>query len=421
MLNSEKAPRGASAHSVLFIVAIASTMIFAGQTRAQSSEALSSTTIEYINTLVSKHYLFPIKSEGKSIDDILRPLDSASQYISPAKFAESRSDQPRTGIGLTLISFPEGPIILSVSRGSPSEGAGLHPGDLIISIDGQQTAGRPINEITRQISGEENTSVQLTTIRRREKYSFNVSRSHWPRISAEVRRIGATAYVRIEEFDEHTIDLIVGGIKNLRHDKSKMNGLVIDLRDCPGGLISEAIMTTDLFIDDGLIFIESDRDPKYTEKYFARRGDIASGLPVEVLINARSSSAAELVAGVLQERGRATVVGMPSFGSGLVQTVIPLNDWRDGALRLTTSAMYLPSGRPLQKIGVRPDIVVANGPEDLDHQVREVDIAGAVDAPSLGPPFPPLKAMSPPDLPPVGYHSDTGDYQLDRALSLISQ
>ena len=187
--------------------------------------------------------------------------------------------------------------------------------------------------------------------------------------SATAKLEGDYGYLRISGFNEKTTDEAAGRLRRAARPRTrKMKGLILDLRNNPGGLLDQAVGVSDLFLDGGEIVCQRGRDPRDIERYNARPGDITDGLPMVVLINSGSASAAEIVAGALQDRKRAELVGLTSFGKGSVQTVIPLRGGMDGALKLTTARYYTPSGRSIQKTGIEPDLEVAatkrRGPGD---------------------------------------------------------
>lgn len=387
---------------------------------AQQEEPSNPIPVAEIKNLIAKDYLRPTEVTGESVDEIIRGLDPGSSYIPAATVLGWQRRSPVAGIGIVLVPTGREPIVEAVLAQGSARAAGIRAGDLLVAVDGLPTAGRRIDVVAEQLRGGEQTSVKLTMRRLDGLRDFAVVRTVAPRgQEVTARRLGAVVYIRIDTFESGTADRVSAAVKSLKDQTPRMRGLVLDLRDCPGGLFDQALHVADLFLDSGPLVFQRGRDPKDVERYVARTGDLLPGLKIAVLINSRTAGGAEIVSGTLQERGRATIVGMPSFGDGLVQTVIPLDAWRGGALRLTTSAWYLPSGRPLQKFGVIPDLLVAHGPEDLRPQPREVDVPGALDAPPLNRDSPGQAKAAAPEFPPVGYDTDGKDFQLDRALEVI--
>jgi carboxyl-terminal processing protease len=233
---------------------------------------------------------------------------------------------------------------------------------------------------------------------------------------------GDYGYLRVSAFNEKTTDEAQAVITDLKAKNPKMKGLILDLRNNPGGLLDQAVGVADLFLENGEIVSQRGRDPRDVERYNARPGDIAQGLPMVVLINSGSASAAEIVAGALQDRHRAELVGLTSFGKGSVQTLIPLNNGLDGALKLTTARYYTPSGRSIQKTGITPDLEVAKTRDEAQmianrsFQFSEASYRNALDADKgkerVG-------EHKPAEEPPKDFDEKTGDFQLVRALDVL--
>lgn len=387
---------------------------------AGAAEASKPKVLTEIIKTVEANYLIPVNAQGDTVDEVIGRLDSHSRFISSATIAEYRNGRQYADVGLGLFAAPDGLLVVHVSRGSTAEEAGIHAGDTIVALDGRSVVGGLV-EVGEQLRGDEHTSVELTVSRRGEVRTVALQRAlPRPRVNVEARRLGSVGYLRIDSFGTETATLVASNVMALRKENTDLRGLILDLRGCPGGLVDQAIAVVDHFSDGGTILIQRGRDRSDTERYIARPGDLLSGLPMVVLINGRSAAGAEIVAGALQEQQRAVILGTPSFGNGLVQTAIPLAGGRDGALLLTTAAWYLPSGRALQKVGVNPNILVVNSSEDVAPEFREVDVPGALDAPVFDATHPPQpRSVQAPEVPPIGYQSATGDYQLDRALAVI--
>ena len=233
---------------------------------------------------------------------------------------------------------------------------------------------------------------------------------------------GDYGYLRVSAFDEKTTDEAVATIKDLQAKNPHIKGWVLDLRNNPGGLLDQAVSISSLFLDGGEVVSQRGRDPKDIERYYARSdGDMLKGAPLVVLINSGTASAAEIVSGALQDRHRAAIVGLTSFGKGSVQTVIPLHNGDDGALKLTTARYYTPSGRSIQKTGIEPDLEVAETTEQAQQvandafQFSEASFDNALNADegkTRRPPHEPAEA------PPTGFDAKK-DFQLERALDVL--
>lgn len=391
--------------------------------RAQPDEAPSPAALAQIAQLVKDNYLLPIAVDGAADETLLGRLDPQSSYLSVAEIRRLQAFASTVDPGVLLLPLAatSGPEPLVGRSAGGGRAAGVRAGDILVAIDGEPTAGQSEDALRHRMRGPAGTSVRLT-VRRDGKTLDLVAERAAKQAGAEIsaRRIGNVGYVRIDSLDEGTVGRLAEAVKTMQAQTPGLKGLVLDLRDCPGGLLEQALRIADLFLTGGPMLTQRGREASDVTRRKADRDELLSGHPVVVLVNARTVAGAEIVAGVLQERGRARVVGMPTYGNGLIQTVIPLNGARDGALRLTTGAWYLPSGRPLQKSGITPDVVVAADARDLAPQPREINIKGALDAPTTGPVTPP-PSVGPPELPPPGYDTEAGDYQLDRALAIVAR
>jgi carboxyl-terminal processing protease len=246
---------------------------------------------------------------------------------------------------------------------TPAARAGIQSGDYIAAIDGTSIQGMPLSNAVEKMRGPENSRVTLTILRKGEKRPFELTltRAVIRVQSVKFERKGDIGYIRISSFTEKTAAGVDRAVRELKKQiGGSLRGYVLDLRNDPGGLLDQAIAVSDDFLDGGEVVSTRGRKADDTQRYNARGGDIAEGKPIVVLINEGSASASEIVAGALQDHHRATVIGMPSFGKGSVQTIIPLSGARNGALRLTTAKYYTPSGRSIQATGITPDIAVSN-------------------------------------------------------------
>src|SRR5437764_706277 len=337
---------------------------------AASSSANSAETYKQLNLfgdvfeLVRNDYVDEVKDdtlvEG-AINGMLTALDPHSNYLTSKDFNDMKVQTRGEFGGLGIeVSMENGLVkVVSPIDDTPAAHAGLKPGDLITHLDGNPVQGLTLPEAVEKMRGPVNSDITLT-IRREGQEPFDVKltranikiqsvRSH-----LEGNNIG---YIRVTSFNEQTDVGLNNAMKNLKQQaNNKLIGVILDLRNNPGGLLDEAVAVSDAFLEKGEIVSTRGRRADDAQRYNARAGDIASGLPVAVLINGGSASASEIVAGALQDHHRAVLLGTKTFGKGSVQTIIPLAG--HGAMRLTTARYYTPSGRSIQARGIDPDIVV---------------------------------------------------------------
>ena len=331
-----------------------------------------------------------------AINGMLTSLDPHSSYLS-AKDFEDMQVQTRGefgGLGIE-VTQEEGFIkVISPMDGTPAAKAGIQAGDFITHVNGEPVSGLMLDEAVEKMRGPIGSEIIITVVRQGTPEPFDVSiiRDTIKMTAVKGRVVGKTVVLRITTFNDQTTSGLkeeldkglkeLGGIENL-------DGVVIDLRNNPGGLLNEAISVSDAFLDKGEIVSTRGRSAGSGERYNAEAGDLIGGKPIVLLINGGSASASEIVAGALQDHRRAIVVGTKSFGKGSVQTLIPLRG--DGAMRLTTARYYTPSGRSIQALGISPDIVVQqpevkpvdpNAPEEEKsaalRERSEADLRGAI-------------------------------------------
>lgn len=304
-----------------------------------------------------------------AINGMLNGLDPHSSYLNPKNFSDMQVSTRGEYGGLGLeVTMEEGLVkVISPMDGTPAAKAGIKTGDLIAAIDGVSIQGLTLSEAVDKMRGPVNSQIKITILRKSEKKPFDVTitRAVIRVESVRFKQENDIAVIRITTFNEQTeegIDRVV----NLTKAKigNKLRGVVLDLRNNPGGLLDQAINVSDAFLDQGEVVSTRGRRASDTQRYNARTGQIFPGVPVIVLVNQGSASASEIVAGALQDHKRARVIGTRSFGKGSVQTVIPLSGGIDGALRLTTAKYYTPSGRSIQATGIDPDILVEQAFED---------------------------------------------------------
>lgn len=341
--------------------------------------------------------------EGKlieaAIDGMLTSLDPHSSYLSPDDAANMRVQTRGEfgGLGIEVTQEDGFVKVVSPMDGTPAAEAGVEAGDFITHVDGESLLGLTLDDAVEMMRGPVGSEIVVTVVREGEAEPFDISiiRDTIKLTAVRARTEGKTVVLRVTTFNDQTYPNLeeglakeieaAGGLENI-------NGVVLDLRNNPGGLLTQAIKVSDAFLEKGEIVSTRGRAPEDGERYNATAGDLIGGKPMVVLINGGSASASEIVSGALQDHRRAVVVGTKSFGKGSVQTVMPLRG--DGAMRLTTARYYTPSGRSIQSLGISPDIVVAQPPrapeaeeEDETSISRrnrsEADLRGALSNDSL--------------------------------------
>jgi carboxyl-terminal processing protease len=337
---------------------------------AASQSANSSETYKELNLfgevfeLVRADYVADVSDDSlveSAINGMLTSLDPHSNYMNSKNFNDMKVQTRGEFGGLGIeVSMDNGFVkVVSPIDDTPAARAGLKPGDLITQLDGHPVQGMTLPEAVEKMRGPVNSDIKLT-IRRsgREPFDVKLTRATIKIQSVRSHLIGDDiGYIRITSFNEQTDVGLNNAVKNLKQKAgSKLRGIVLDLRNNPGGLLDQAVAVSDAFLDRGEIVSTRGRRAEDGQRYDARPGDIAAGLPIAVLINGGSASASEIVAGALQDHHRAILLGTRSFGKGSVQTIIPLP--AHGAMRLTTARYYTPSGRSIQAKGIEPDIVV---------------------------------------------------------------
>jgi carboxyl-terminal processing protease len=317
-----------------------------------------------------------------AINGMLTSLDPHSNYLNTKNFNDMKVQTRGEFGGLGIeVSMENGLVkVVSPIDDTPAARAGLKPGDLITHLDGDPVQGMTLPEAVEKMRGPVSSEIKLT-IRREGKDPFDVKLI---RATVKIQSVRShlegdnIAYIRITTFNEQTDVGLNNAIKNLKQQAGgKLLGVILDLRNDPGGLLDQAVAVADAFLEKGEIVSTRGRRSEDAQRYNARPGDIAAGLPVAVLINGGSASASEIVAGALQDHHRAILLGTRSFGKGSVQTIIPLPG--HGAMRLTTARYYTPSGRSIQAKGIDPDIVVEAAKIEKTPEKGEAKVATASD------------------------------------------
>lgn len=311
---------------------------------------------------VRKEYVEPVDDRQlmeAAVRGMVMDLDPHSQFLDSSEYEEIRISTTGnyTGVGLEVNMDDGQVIVVSPIEGTPADRAGLRAGDVIRSIDGVSLEAESLDETINLMRGKPGTQVTLTVARENEPepIAFKLVRSHVQvhSVRAELLEPGY-GYLRITHFSETSYPDMRKAIKDLeRASTVELQGLVIDLRNNPGGVLDSAVEISDAFLDSGVIVSASGRGRDASFSHEARPGDLLNGAPIVVMVNAGSASASEILAGALQDHGRALIVGDKTFGKGSVQTVMPLSNGR--AIKLTTSRYYTPSGASIQDRGITPD------------------------------------------------------------------
>ena len=311
---------------------------------------------------INKEYVDEInqsESMDSAINGLLQSLDPYSSYMSPEIFDEMQTETSGEFGGLGIeVSMESGVVkVISPIDDTPASKAGIKAGDFIIRINDTQVKGLNLFEAVSMMRGKVGTKINLVIRRENvdDELKFTLTRAiiKIREVSAEVK-LNSIGYIRLRAFNQKSHNQLKEKIKSFK--SKRLNGYILDLRNNPGGLLSQAIKISDMFLDSGEIVSTKGRDKTDIKIFNAKKGDMIDGLPLIVLINKGSASASEIVSGALKDHKRAIILGETSFGKGSVQSIIPLTN--RGALRLTTAKYYLPSGSSISEVGVSPDITV---------------------------------------------------------------
>ena len=359
-----------------------------------------------------------------AIEGMLQSLDPHSSFMNADTFKDMQVQTRGEFGGLGIeVSMEEGLVkVVSPIDDTPAFRAGIQAGDFIIEINGESVIGMSLGDAVDRMRGKINTEIVITVLRGKEDpFEVTIIRDRIKIQSVRSRKEGNAAYLRITSFNEKTQSGLLKEMKKLKEELgNNISGIVLDLRNNPGGLLEQAIAVSDAFLNQGEIVSTRGRTNRGQQRFNATKGDISDGLPIVVLINSGSASASEIVAGALQDHKRAIIMGTTSFGKGSVQTIIPVQ--KDSAMRLTTAKYFTPSGRSIQATGIVPDIIVKQSKvEEIElnsfSERRESDLRGHLDNPKEESEDPSeiAKDNSNEDI----NKSDFIDYQLDRALDLL--
>ena len=319
---------------------------------------------------INKEYVDEInqsKGMDSAINGLLQSLDPYSSYMSPEVYKEMQTETSGEFGGLGIeVSMESGVVkVISPIDDTPASRAGIKAGDYIVKINNTQVQGKSLSESVDLMRGPVGSGIELTIRRRGEQkaLTFNIVREIIQIRSVKTDLLeNNIGYIRLTSFNENSGKQIEIEINKLEKNK-KIKAYILDLRNNPGGLLSQAIRISDLFLDNGEIVSTKRRKASENKKWFAKQGDLTNGKALIILINYGSASASEIVAGALKDHKRAVLLGENSYGKGSVQSIIPLEN--DGAIRLTVAKYYLPSGKSISNVGVSPDIEVIEGSDDF--------------------------------------------------------
>ncbi|MBL4916642.1 S41 family peptidase [Szabonella alba] len=320
-----------------------------------------------------------------AINGMLTSLDPHSSYLAPKQFDDMRVQTRGEFGGLGIeVTQEEGFVkVVAPMDDTPADQAGIEAGDFITHVDGESVLGLTLDDAVELMRGPVGSEIIITVVREGTAEPFDVSiiRDTIKLTAVRPRTVGDTIVLRITTFNDQTYTGVEEGLKDMAEELGgwdKVSGVVLDLRNNPGGLLNQAIRVSDAFLETGEITSTRGRQAGEGERFNATPGDLTEGKPIVVLINGGSASASEIVSGALQDHRRAIVVGTKSFGKGSVQTIIPLKG--EGAMRLTTARYYTPSGRSIQALGVAPDIVVEQPPRRDETEEEDTTASAAARA-----------------------------------------
>ena len=364
-----------------------------GDSRVSAVDSSTYKSLKIFNEvldIVEKNYVEEVKQKkliDEAVNGMIKSLDPHSAYLTPDQYKELQVDTSGTfgGLGIVISMQNDQLTVVSPIEDTPAFKAGLKAGDRIMKIDGQITKGMSIQDAVKKMRGPENTKVTLTILRKdmKEPKDYEITRAVI-KIKSVKHNVydDSIGYIRISAFQESTVDELKKALQQVNGKTKDLKGIVIDVRNNPGGLLDQAVKASDAFLKSGTIVSTKGRVKAIESKFVAKDDGSEPTCPMVVLVNEGTASASEILSGALQDNGRAIVLGMPTFGKGSVQTVIPLED--GSALKLTTAKYYTPKGRSIQAEGIKPDIVVepirvAESPENAEaHMLREKDLKGHI-------------------------------------------
>jgi carboxyl-terminal processing protease len=316
--------------------------------------------------IVERNYVEPVKANNLingAINGMLETLDPHSNYMAPEVYKEMQTETRGSfgGIGFEITIRDKVLTVVAPIEDTPASRAGIQSGDIILRIDGKSTKDMTLMEAVKLMRGPQGTQVTITVMRQgfTEPKDFTLTRAIIPIRSVRFKTLEpGYGYIKISQFIERTFPDLENALSKIESKEKPLRGLILDLRNNPGGLLEQAVKVADLFLESGMIVYTEGRVEGQKMKFFVQKKEKVQDYPMIVLVNGGSASASEIVAGALQDQGRAVILGTQTFGKGSVQTIIPLED--GSALRLTTARYYTPNGRSIQAQGIAPDIAVAD-------------------------------------------------------------
>jgi len=362
-----------------------------------------------------------------AMNGMLQSLDPHSSYINPESFRDLRQNNKGEYGGLGMeVTMEDGFVkVIAPIDDTPAKRAGVKAGDFITEIEGKSLLGATLTEAVDQMRGKPGESINITIVREGEDPIYlDIEREVIKRQTVKFELKDGMGYARISQFNEKAADGLRGAVSDLQVENGgRLPGMILDLRGNPGGLLIQSVEVSSVFLDGGEVVSTRGRRADDVNVYNAEKGQMAKNVPLIVLVDGASASASEIVAGALQDKGRALIVGMTTFGKGSVQDVIPLRGGRDGALKITTQRYYTPNGRSIQASGIVPDIVISAVPDDGEDRTRfsEASLPNAIeneneDADSES--SEEVEAEIKIDYPPEGFEV-SDDYQLQKAIEIL--
>ena len=362
-----------------------------------------------------------------AMNGMLQSLDPHSSYISPDSFKNLRMNNKGEYGGLGMeVTMEDGFVkVIAPIDDTPAKRAGVKAGDFITEIEGKSLLGYTLNEAVDQMRGKPGEAINITIVREGEEpINLDITREVIKRQTVKFEMKDGIGYARIAQFNEKAADGLRGAISELQVENGgRLPGMILDLRGNPGGLLTQSVEVSSVFLDGGEVVSTRGRRADDVNVFNAQKGQMAKNVPLIVLVDGASASASEIVAGALQDKGRALILGTTTFGKGSVQDVIPLRGGRDGALKITTQRYYTPNGRSIQASGIKPDIMISAIPDDGKDKKRfsEASLPNSIANENTEDTTDNEESVVEEvkiDYPPEGFEI-SDDYQLQQAIALL--